>query len=148
MAIVVVEIPIVSDDEFSKGMEFSSRKVVIMAMKHYTIHRIVDYLYGSSCDWLIRVSMIHRKYYWIIKRYNGSHICTRATICQDHSKLDSNTIAKTKASKLNYTISYRKVWLAKQKSVKKYLEVGKHRIKVCPYGLRPCVIRSHQQSSI
>ncbi|XP_072076836.1 uncharacterized protein [Arachis hypogaea] len=77
-----------------------------------------------------------RKFCWEIRRYNGSHTCTRATISQDHSKLDSNTIAEAikplvKAdpsireksviaevqSKFNYTISYRKAWLAKQKAV-------------------------------
>ncbi|RYQ84980.1 hypothetical protein Ahy_B10g104486 isoform B [Arachis hypogaea] len=40
------------------------------------------------------VSMISRKYCWVIRRYNGIHTCTRATISQDHSKLDSNTIAE------------------------------------------------------
>ncbi|RYQ90195.1 hypothetical protein Ahy_B09g096435 isoform A [Arachis hypogaea] len=40
------------------------------------------------------VSMISRKYCWVIRRYNGSHTCTRATISQDHSKLDSTTIAE------------------------------------------------------
>ncbi|XP_025625200.1 uncharacterized protein [Arachis hypogaea] len=101
------------------------REAVMMAVKDYTIRRGVDYRvyesepltfyakctqYGSGCDWLIR----------------------------DHSKLDSNTIAeaikplveadpsiKVKSviaevqSKFNYTISYRKAWLAKQKAVKK-----------------------------
>ncbi|KAL4370868.1 hypothetical protein AHAS_Ahas06G0108800 [Arachis hypogaea] len=38
--------------------------------------------------------MISRKYCLVIRRYNGSHTCTRATISQDHSKLDSNTIAE------------------------------------------------------
>ncbi|RYQ94603.1 hypothetical protein Ahy_B08g089544 [Arachis hypogaea] len=88
--------------------------------------------YGSGYDWLVRVSMISRKYCWVIRRYNGSHTCTRATISQDHSKLDSITIAeaikpfveadsslKVKSviaevqSKFNYTVSYRKAWLAK-----------------------------------
>ncbi|XP_016167133.1 uncharacterized protein LOC107609641 [Arachis ipaensis] len=82
--------------------------------------------------------MISRKYCWVIRRYNGSHTCTRATISQDHSKLDSTTIAeaikplveadpalKVKSviaeaqSKFNYTVSYRKTWLAKQKAVEK-----------------------------
>ncbi|XP_072086993.1 uncharacterized protein [Arachis hypogaea] len=82
--------------------------------------------------------MISRKHYWVIRRYNGSHTCTRATISQDHSKLDSITIAeaikslveadpslKVKSvivevqSKFNYTVSYRKAWLAKQKAVEK-----------------------------
>ncbi|XP_057745288.1 uncharacterized protein LOC130963155 [Arachis stenosperma] len=147
------EVPLVADGEFAVGMEFISREAVIRAMKEYAIRRSVDYRvyesesltfyakctqYGEGCDWLIRVSMISRKYCWVIRRYNGSHTCTRATISQDHSKLDSNTIAeaikplveanpslKVKSviaevqSKFNYTVSYRKAWLAKQKTVKK-----------------------------
>ncbi|XP_015942418.1 uncharacterized protein LOC107467756 [Arachis duranensis] len=77
-----------------------------------------------------------KKYCWEIRRYNGSHTCTRSTISQDHSKLDSKTVAeaikplvevdpsiKVKSviadiqSKFNYTISYRKAWLAKQQAV-------------------------------
>ncbi|RYR13973.1 hypothetical protein Ahy_B04g070687 isoform L [Arachis hypogaea] len=142
-----------ADGEFVVGMEFSSREAVIKAIKDYTIRRSVDYRvyesepltfyakctqYGSGCDWLIRVSMISRKYCWVIRRYNGSHTCTRATISQDHSKLDSITIAevikplveadpslKVKSviaevqSKFNYTVSYRKAWLAKQRAVEK-----------------------------
>ncbi|XP_057718058.1 uncharacterized protein LOC130932681 [Arachis stenosperma] len=153
LAVVVVEIPMVADGEFAIEMEFSSREAVMMAVKDYTIRRGIDYRvyesepltfyakctqYGSGCDWLIRVSMISRKYCWVIRRYNGSHTCTRATISQDHSKLDSNTIAeaikplveadpsiKVKSviaevqSKFNYTVSYRKAWLAKQKAVEK-----------------------------
>ncbi|RYR09809.1 hypothetical protein Ahy_B05g078218 [Arachis hypogaea] len=37
------EIPFVADGEFAVGMEFSSRKAVIRAMKDYTIRRGVDY---------------------------------------------------------------------------------------------------------
>ncbi|XP_057740508.1 uncharacterized protein LOC130957680 [Arachis stenosperma] len=103
------EIPIVEDGEFGVGMEFSSREAVIKAVKDYSIRRSVDYRvfesepltfyakctqYGSGCDWLIRVSLISRRYCWVIRRYNGSHTCTRATISQDHSKLDSITIAE------------------------------------------------------
>ncbi|XP_072061991.1 uncharacterized protein [Arachis hypogaea] len=103
------EIPFLADGEFAVGMEFSSREAVIKAIKEYTIRRSVNYRvyesepltfyakctqYGSGCDWLIRVSMISRKYCRVIRRYNGSHTCTRATISQDHSKLDSTTIAE------------------------------------------------------
>ncbi|RYR13244.1 hypothetical protein Ahy_B04g070342 isoform A [Arachis hypogaea] len=146
---MTAEIPMVEDGEFRVGMEFSSREAVIKAVKDYSIRRSVDYRvfesepltfyakctqYGSGCDWLIRVSLISRRYCWVIRRYNGSHTCTRATISQDHSKLDSITIAeaikplveadpslKVKSviaeveSKFNYTVSYRKAWLAKQK---------------------------------
>ncbi|RYR37737.1 hypothetical protein Ahy_A09g042617 isoform A [Arachis hypogaea] len=113
--------------------EFNSREVVIAAVKEYTIQRGIDYKlyesepttfyakcvqYRTSCDWLIR-------YYWVIRRYNGSLTCTRSTISQDHAKLDSDTIVevikllveaglsiKVKSvitevqSKYNYTISY------------------------------------------
>ncbi|QHO56022.1 uncharacterized protein DS421_3g70120 [Arachis hypogaea] len=143
--------PVVADGEFTVGMEFSSREAVIKAMKDYTIRRGVDYRvyesepttfyakcieYGNGCDWLIRVTKMQKKYCWEIRRYNGSHTCTRSTISQDHSKLDSKTVAeaikplvevdpsiKVKSviadiqSKFNYTISYRKAWLAKQQAV-------------------------------
>ncbi|XP_025664681.1 uncharacterized protein [Arachis hypogaea] len=107
MVAVAAEVSIVADGEFAIGMEFSSREAVIKAVKEYTIRRSVDYRvyesepltfytkctqYGSGCDWVIRVSLISRKYCWVIRRYNGSHTCTRATISQDHSKLDSITI--------------------------------------------------------
>ncbi|XP_052109643.1 uncharacterized protein LOC127741406 [Arachis duranensis] len=78
-------------------------------MKDYTIRRGVDYRvyesepttfyakctqYGKGCDWLIRVTKMQKKYCWEIRRYNGSHTCTRSTISQDHSKLDSKTVAE------------------------------------------------------
>ncbi|XP_057747646.1 uncharacterized protein LOC130966841 [Arachis stenosperma] len=120
-------------------------------MKDYTIRQGVDYWvyesepttfyakctqYCAGCDWLIRVSKMSKKYCWEIRRYNGSHTCTQATIFQDHSKLGSDTIAeaikplvevdpsiKVKSvitevqSKFDYTVSYRKAWLATQKTV-------------------------------
>ncbi|XP_052117548.1 uncharacterized protein LOC107487537 [Arachis duranensis] len=145
------ELPIMPNGEFIMGMEFSSREAVIKVMEDYNIRRGGDYRvheseptafyakctqYGTGCDWLIRVSKMSRKYCWDIRRYNGSHTCTRATIFQDHSKLNSNTIVKAikllvevdpsikvksviaeVQSKFNYTISYRKAWLAKEKAV-------------------------------
>ncbi|RYR01184.1 hypothetical protein Ahy_B06g080056 [Arachis hypogaea] len=75
---------------------------------------------------------------WEIRRYNGRHTCSMGTISQHHSKLDSNTIAeamkplvesnpsiKVKSiivevqARFNYSISYRKAWLGKQKSISK-----------------------------
>ncbi|RYQ94880.1 hypothetical protein Ahy_B08g089833 isoform A [Arachis hypogaea] len=137
---------VVAAGEFVVGIEFNSREAVIASVKEYTIRRGVDYRvyesepttfyakcvqYGTSCHWLIR-------YCWAIRRYNGSHTCTRSTISQDHAKLDSDTIAEAIKPlveadpsikvkfviaevqlKFNYTISYRKAWLAKQKAVEK-----------------------------
>ncbi|XP_015955279.1 uncharacterized protein LOC107479687 [Arachis duranensis] len=139
------------DGEFRIGMEYSSRKSVVAAIRSFTIARGVDYevyesepqtfyakckMYGRGCDWLIRASLIRKKGCWEIRRYNGRHTCTIRTISQDHSKLDSDTVAdairplvetdpsiKVKSiiaevqSRFNYTISYRKAWLAKQKSI-------------------------------
>ncbi|RYQ88036.1 hypothetical protein Ahy_B09g095478 isoform A [Arachis hypogaea] len=108
------EILFVADGEFAVGMEFSSREAVIKAIKEYTIRRSVDYRvyesepltfyakciqYGSGCDWLIRVSMISRKYCWVVRRVKS-------------------VIAEVQ-SKFNYTVSYQKAWLAKQKAVEK-----------------------------
>ncbi|XP_015939634.1 uncharacterized protein LOC107465153 [Arachis duranensis] len=142
---------VVTDGEFVIGMEFSSRETVIAAIKDYTIRRGVDYRvcesepttfyakcvhYGTNCDWLIRASLIKRKFCWVIRRYNGSHTCSRTIISQDHAKINSDMIAevikplvevdpslKVKSviaevqSKFNYMISYRKAWLAKQKAI-------------------------------
>ncbi|RYR77418.1 hypothetical protein Ahy_A01g001871 [Arachis hypogaea] len=95
--------------EFRIGMEYSSRKSVVTAIKSYTIARGIDYdVYESEpqtfyakckmcerrCDWLIRASLIRKKGCWEIRRYNGRHTCTMGVISQDHSKLDSDTVAE------------------------------------------------------
>ncbi|RYQ94521.1 hypothetical protein Ahy_B08g089450 [Arachis hypogaea] len=121
---MTAEIPIVEDGEFHVGMEFSSREAVIKAVKDYSIRRSEDYRLFES-EPLI--------FYAKCTQYGSE-----STISQDHSKLDSITIAeaikplveadpslKVKSviaevqSKFNYTVSYRKAWLAKQKAVEK-----------------------------
>ncbi|QHN88568.1 uncharacterized protein DS421_16g564570 [Arachis hypogaea] len=88
--------------------------------------------YERGRDWFIRASLIRKKGCWEIRRYNGWHTCTMGTISQDHSKLDLDTVAEAirplvesdpsiniksiiaeVQSRFNYTISYRKAWLAK-----------------------------------
>ncbi|XP_052117385.1 uncharacterized protein LOC127747476 [Arachis duranensis] len=157
------------DREFRIGMEYSSRKSVVTAIRSFTISRGVDYdvyesepqtfyakckMYGCGCDWLIRASLIRKKGYWEIRRYNGRHTCTIGTISQDHSKLDSDIIAeairplvetdpsiKVKSiiaevqSRFNYTISYQKAWLAKQKSVAKVFGGWEDSYKALPWWL-------------
>ncbi|RYR61373.1 hypothetical protein Ahy_A04g018543 [Arachis hypogaea] len=100
---MTAEIPIIADGEFAVGMEFSSKEAVIKAVKDvdyrvYESEPLTFYAkctqYRSGCDCLIRVSLISRKYCWVIRRYNGSHTCTRATISQDHLKMDSITIVE------------------------------------------------------
>ncbi|XP_016199368.1 uncharacterized protein LOC107640357 [Arachis ipaensis] len=157
------------DGEFRIGMEYSSRKSVVASIKSYTIARGVDYgvyeskpqtfyakckMYGRGCDWLIRASLIRKKGCWEIRRYNGRHMCTMGVISQDHSKLDSDTVAeairplvetdpsiKVKSiiaevqSRFNYTISYRKAWLAKQKSIAKVFGDWEESFQALPWWL-------------
>nr|XP_025625498.1 uncharacterized protein LOC112717770 [Arachis hypogaea] len=157
------------DGEFRIGMEYSSKKSVVAAIRRYTIVRVVDYdvyesepqtfyekckMYGRWCDWLIRASLIRKKDCWEIRRYNGRHTCTMGMISQDHSKLDSDTVAdsimplvetdpsiKVKfiiaevQSRFNYTISYRKAWLAKQKSIAKVFGGWEDSYQALPWWL-------------
>ncbi|RYQ89724.1 hypothetical protein Ahy_B09g096225 isoform A [Arachis hypogaea] len=121
---MTAEVPIVADGEFVVGMEFSSREAVIKAIKDYTIRRSVDY-------WVYESEPL--TFYAKCTQYGSG-----ATISQDHSKLDSITIAevikslveadpslKVKSviaevqSKFNYTVNYRKARLAKQGVVEK-----------------------------
>ncbi|RYR73296.1 hypothetical protein Ahy_A02g007649 isoform K [Arachis hypogaea] len=111
-------------------------------------------MYGRGCDWLIRASLIRKKGCWEIRRYNGRHTCTTRVISQDHSKLDSDTVAeaikplvetdpsiKVKTiiakvqSRFNYTISYRKAWLLKQKSIAKVFGDWEESYQALPWWL-------------
>ncbi|XP_057730445.1 uncharacterized protein LOC130945756 [Arachis stenosperma] len=122
------------DGEFSVRMEFGSRESVISANKSYTISRAVDYtVYESEPQTFYAKCKGYGD-----QRYNGKNTCTVGTISQDHAKLDSDTIAdairplvesdpslKVKSvitevqSRFNYTVSYHKALLAKQKDVVK-----------------------------
>ncbi|XP_057719333.1 uncharacterized protein LOC130933731 [Arachis stenosperma] len=157
------------DGEFWIRMEYSSRKSVVAAIRSYTIARGVDYdvyesepqtfyakckMYGRWCDWLIRADSIQKKICWEIRRYNGRHTCTTGVISQDHSKLDSDTVAeaikplvktdpsiKVKIiiakvqSRFNYTINYRKAWLAKQKFIAKVFGDWEKSYQALPWWL-------------
>ncbi|XP_057729998.1 uncharacterized protein LOC130945284 [Arachis stenosperma] len=116
--------------------------------------------YGAGCDWLIRASLIRKKTCWEIRRYNGKHTCTMGTISQDHAKLDSDTIAdairplveadpsiKVKSviaevqGKFNYTVSYRKAWLAKQKAVAKIFGDWEVSYQTLPVWLKAMTVK-------
>ncbi|XP_016164118.1 uncharacterized protein LOC107606586 [Arachis ipaensis] len=111
-------------------------------------------MFGSGCDWLIQASLIRKKSCWEIYRYNGRHTCTMGMISHDHFKLDSDTVAeairslvktdpsiKVKSiiaevqSRFNYTISDRKAWLAKQKSIAKVFGGWEDSYQVLPWWL-------------
>ncbi|RYR50079.1 hypothetical protein Ahy_A07g036636 [Arachis hypogaea] len=63
------------DGELRIGMEYSSRKSVVAAIRSYIISR------GKKGSWEIR-------------RYNGRHTCAIGTISQDHFELDSDTVVE------------------------------------------------------
>ncbi|XP_057744810.1 uncharacterized protein LOC130962640 [Arachis stenosperma] len=123
--------------------------------------------YGVGCDCLIRASLIRKKACCEIRRYNGKHTCTVGVISQDHAKLDSDTIADTirqlvevdpsikvksvitkVQSRFNYTLSYRKAWLAKQKAIAKVFTDWKVSYQTLPVWLKAMTMkmpRSHVQ---
>ncbi|XP_020999436.1 uncharacterized protein LOC107488726 [Arachis duranensis] len=73
------------DGEFRIGMEYSSRKSVVVAIRSYTIARGVDYdVYEYE----------PQTFYAKCKIYNGRHTCTTGVISQDPSKLDLDTVAE------------------------------------------------------
>ncbi|RYR30875.1 hypothetical protein Ahy_B01g055656 [Arachis hypogaea] len=105
------------DGELRIGMEYSSRKSVVAAIRSYTISREVDYnvyeyepltfyakckTYGRGCDWLIQASLIRKKVAEAI----------RLLVESDPSIKVKSIIAEVQ-SRFNYTINYRKAWLAK-----------------------------------
>nr|XP_025635766.1 uncharacterized protein LOC112729835 [Arachis hypogaea] len=139
------------DGEFRVGMEFGSRESTFYAKCKG---------YGAGCDWLIRASLIRKKACWEISRYNGKHTCTVGTISQDHAKLDSDTIAdgirplveadtaiKVKSviaevqGRFNYTVSYRKDWLAKQKVVAKVFGDWEVSYQTLPVWLKAMTVK-------
>ncbi|RYR73197.1 hypothetical protein Ahy_A02g007542 [Arachis hypogaea] len=74
------------EGEFKIGVEYSSRKLVIIAIRSYIISRGVDYnVYESK----------PQTFYAKCKTYGRwRHTCTVGTISQDHFKLDSNTVVE------------------------------------------------------
>ncbi|RYR33876.1 hypothetical protein Ahy_A10g048542 [Arachis hypogaea] len=132
----------VEDGEFSVEIEFGSKDSVISVIKRYTISRGVDYTvyeselqtfytkckgYSAGCDWLIRANLIRKKECCEIRRYNGKHTCTMGTISQDLPKVQSM---------FNYTVSYRKAWLAKQKPVAKFFGDWEVSYQILPVWLK------------
>ncbi|KAH1215601.1 hypothetical protein GmHk_13G036700 [Glycine max] len=92
--------------------------------------------YGNGCYWRARVSFSKIRKRLELKKLNCIYTCTNSTISQDHVRLDSSVIAhnivhlvKTNPSikiktlivdmhqRFGYTVSYKKAWTTKQKSL-------------------------------
>ncbi|RYR48209.1 hypothetical protein Ahy_A07g034218 isoform A [Arachis hypogaea] len=90
----VLDLDPMNAPEFSEyvNTEFNSRETVIAAIKDYTIRLGVNY---PLCESKLTTFYAKcRKFCWVIKWYNGNHTCTKTTISQDHTKMNSDTIAK------------------------------------------------------
>ncbi|RYR67542.1 hypothetical protein Ahy_A03g013939 isoform E [Arachis hypogaea] len=92
--------------------------------------------FGNGCTWLIRLSLRKRKGIWEVKRYNGPHTCLATSISSDHRSLDYHVILafimpmvradasvsikvllNATAAHFGFRPTYRRVWMAKQKSI-------------------------------
>ncbi|XP_015954649.1 uncharacterized protein LOC107479010 [Arachis duranensis] len=92
--------------------------------------------FGNGCTWLIRLSLRKRKCIWEVKRYNGPHTCLATSISSDHRSLDYHVILafimpmvradasvsikvllNATAAHFGFRPTYRRVWMAKQKSI-------------------------------
>ncbi|XP_057730135.1 uncharacterized protein LOC130945434 [Arachis stenosperma] len=92
--------------------------------------------FENGCTWLIRLSLRQRKGIWEVKRYNGPHTCLASSISSDHRSLDYHVISafimpmvradasvsikvllNATASYYGFRLTYRRVWMAKQKAV-------------------------------
>ncbi|XP_057740773.1 uncharacterized protein LOC130957933, partial [Arachis stenosperma] len=92
--------------------------------------------FGNGCTWLIRLSLRKRKDIWEVKRYNGPHTCLATSISSDHRSLDYHVISafimpmvradasvsikvllNATAAHFGFRPTYRRVWMAKQKSI-------------------------------
>ncbi|XP_057746270.1 uncharacterized protein LOC130965529 [Arachis stenosperma] len=92
--------------------------------------------FGNGCTWLIRLSLRKRKGIWEVKRYNGPYTCLATSISSDHRSLDYHVISafimpmvradasvsikvllNATAAHFGFRPTYRRVWMAKQKSI-------------------------------
>ncbi|XP_073223351.1 uncharacterized protein [Cicer arietinum] len=100
------------------------------------LERYVIICSHPNCLFRCRASKRKKNELWVIGKLNAPHTCTNSALSQDHTKLDSNMICasimqvmrmdpsiKVKViiaqiqALYNYTISYRKAWLGKNKAI-------------------------------
>ncbi|XP_057720330.1 uncharacterized protein LOC130934817 [Arachis stenosperma] len=104
--------------EFQVGQQFQDKDEALLSVKTYSIRR------GK------------RKGIWEVKRYNGPHTCLATSISSDHRSLDYHVISafimpmvradasvsikvllNATAAHFGFRPTYRRVWMAKQKSI-------------------------------
>ncbi|XP_057734129.1 uncharacterized protein LOC130949421 [Arachis stenosperma] len=116
---------VVEDGEFSVGMEFGSRESLISAIKSYTISRGVDYT---------------------VYKFEPQTFYAK---CKDAIRplVELNPTIKVKSViaevqyRFNYTMSYRKAWLAKQKAVAKVFSDWEVSYQTLPVWLKAMTVK-------
>nr|XP_012568213.1 uncharacterized protein LOC105851575 [Cicer arietinum] len=108
---------------------------------NYRVVKSDQYMYvikcvNPQCLFKCTTSLSQKSKQWVIGRLKGPHDCANSSMSQDHTKLDSNIICESIKSLLkvdpsikvkviiahireryNYTITYRKVWMSKNKAI-------------------------------
>ncbi|RYR67545.1 hypothetical protein Ahy_A03g013939 isoform A [Arachis hypogaea] len=119
--------------EFQVGQQFQDKDEALLSVKTY-VGKCSKF--GNGCTWLIRLSLRKRKGIWEVKRYNGPHTCLATSISSDHRSLDYHVILafimpmvradasvsikvllNATAAHFGFRPTYRRVWMAKQKSI-------------------------------
>ncbi|XP_016169067.1 uncharacterized protein LOC107611676 [Arachis ipaensis] len=114
---------VAEDGEFSVGMEFGSRESVISAIKSSTISGGVDYTVYES-----EPQTFYAKY------------AIRPLVQADPLIKVKSVIAEVQG-KFNYTVSYRKAWLTKQKAVAKIFGDWEVSYQTLPVWLKAMTVK-------
>ncbi|KAF7827522.1 uncharacterized protein G2W53_018686 [Senna tora] len=92
--------------------------------------------HNNGCPWRVRACLKANIGMWLITKYDSDHCCATPSVSQDHSKLDSDIISglirgmvqrsadvpisqiiQRVKDEYQFTVSYRKAWLGKQKAL-------------------------------
>ncbi|XP_016172892.1 uncharacterized protein LOC107615324 [Arachis ipaensis] len=120
----------VKDYSIRRGVQYR-----VMESDHLKFHGRCNE-FGNGCTWLIRITLRQRKVNWEVRRYSGPHTCLATSISSDHRQLDHHVICarifslvradaavtikvlqEATEATYGFRLSYRKVWMAKQKAV-------------------------------
>ncbi|KAF7812931.1 uncharacterized protein G2W53_033907 [Senna tora] len=120
--------PNIDGDELYEGMNFPTKAVFRKQCPYF----------GKSCAWRLRATQKVNTNHWEITIYPSKHTCVNTTLTEDHPKLDFDMIATCIVSmvtrepnvfvasiikrindKFNCTVSYKKAWAAKHKTIAK-----------------------------
>lgn len=124
-----------------EGCVFAIRQFHIRNCLDYSVYksnskRLIIKCVNEECTFKCRAYVGKGNGKWVITKVSGPHTCMSSTMSQDHRKLDSNLIFNNIKSLINsdaslkvkhiiahiretfnYTISYKKAWISKNKVI-------------------------------